>query len=136
MLAPDCLRAQSSSHPELQAALSRYCRKHDMATGLTCAGVVVADFNKRFLGRTYHSQLDSNTSVEAMTSAALVAARALHDLASGQVSTEELKASTLFLTAHFTSHLLQQNLCCFIFVLRCGQHQNVGGNCARNMHSC
>lgn len=79
----------------LQAALPRCRRLHELVTKFTYTGVVVADFNKRFLNSTYHSQLDTNSSVEAMTSAALVAARALHDLASGQGSTQELKANTL-----------------------------------------
>ena len=103
---PECLHAQSSSHPVLQAALPRCRRLHELVTGLTHAGVVVADFNKRFMDSTYHSQLDTNSSVEAVTSAALVAARALHDLASGEGATKELKASSVLGIAHFTSPLL------------------------------
>ena len=94
----------------LQAALPICRRLHELVTGFTHAGVVVADFNKRFLDSTYYSQLDTNSSVEAMTSAALVAARALHDLASGQGSTEELKASSVLVIAHLTSFHLHHAL--------------------------
>ena len=106
------LHAETSSHSELQAALPRCCKLHDVLIGLTCAGVVVADFNERFLDSTYHSQRDTNSSVEAVTSAALVAARALHDLASGEGFTEELKASAVFVIAHFTNAPLHDALYC------------------------
>ena len=94
----------------LQAALPRCRRLPELVTGFTHAGVVVAEFNKRFLDSTYHSELDTNSSVESMTSAALVAARALHNLASGQGSTQELKASSVLVIAHFTSFLLHHAL--------------------------
>jgi len=55
------------------------------------AGVVLADFNKHFLDSSYQSQQDVNISVESVTSAALVAARALHEIASNGKSTPELK---------------------------------------------
>ncbi len=58
-----------------------------------CAGLVLADFNKHFLGSMYQSQHDTNISAQAVTSAALVAARALHEIASGGSKASELKAS-------------------------------------------
>ena len=57
------------------------------------AGLVLADFNKHFLGSTYQSQQDRSISADAVTSAALVAARALHEIASGGKGASELKAS-------------------------------------------
>ena len=55
------------------------------------AGVVLADFNKYFLDSSYQSQQDVNISVESVTSAALVAARALHKIASDGKGAPELK---------------------------------------------
>lgn len=47
------------------------------------AGIVMADFDAHFRTPFFQSRLDANISVEAVTSAALVAARALHALAWG-----------------------------------------------------
>ena len=47
------------------------------------AGLVMADFDTAFRTPFYQGRLDANVSVEAVTSAALVAARALHALAWG-----------------------------------------------------
>jgi hypothetical protein len=55
------------------------------------SGVVLTDFEKHFLGGTYQGQQDVNISVEAVTSAALVAARALHQIASGGEGATEIK---------------------------------------------
>lgn len=57
------------------------------------AGLVLADFNKHFLGSTFQSEQDTHISADAVTSAALVAARALHEIASGGRGASELKAS-------------------------------------------
>ena len=130
MLALECLNAESSLCPELQARVSSLqpCQgaangmpPGDLAIGSPSAGVVVADFNKHFLDSTYHSQLDTNSSVDAVMSAALIAARALHDLASGPGSTKELKASVLFVIARFTNRLLHHILCCTFICLKVTQ---------------
>ncbi|CAL5224917.1 g7683 [Coccomyxa viridis] len=55
------------------------------------SGLVLTDFNKHFLGSTYQGQHDTNISAQAVTSAALVAARALHEIASGGRGASELK---------------------------------------------
>ena len=57
------------------------------------AGLVLADFNKHFLGSTFQSEQDTNISADAVTSAALVTARALHEIASGGREASQLKAS-------------------------------------------
>lgn len=45
------------------------------------AGLVMADFDGSFRNAFYQGRLDANLSIEAVTSAAIVAARALHALA-------------------------------------------------------
>ena len=52
---------------------------------------LLADFNKHFLDSSYQSQQDVNISVESVTSAALVAARALHEIALDGKGAPELK---------------------------------------------
>ena len=59
------------------------------------SGVVLADFNKHFLDGTYQSQQDVNISVEAVTSAALVTARALHKIASGSKGPTEIEVCSM-----------------------------------------
>lgn len=56
-----------------------------------CVGVVLADFDRHFMGATYQSERDANISMEVLTSAALVAARALHEIASGGKGAPQLK---------------------------------------------
>lgn len=55
------------------------------------AGAVLADFDSRFINPYYQSHLDTNVSSDALTSAAIVAARALHDLAYGGKDKPPLK---------------------------------------------
>ena len=47
------------------------------------AGVVLEEFDTHFINPFYHSRLDANISIEAVTSAAIVLARALHETAYG-----------------------------------------------------
>jgi nicastrin len=55
------------------------------------AGAVLEDFDARFSGGHYQSRLDADISTEALTSAALVAARALHEVALGNKDVPPLK---------------------------------------------
>ena len=96
----------------------------DLTVGCPSVGAVVTDFNKHFFDTTFHSQLDTNSSVEAVTSAALIAARALHDLASGTGVTKELKASTLYVVAHCTDCVVITCLCCTVVCLMMAQWQS------------
>ena len=84
----------SIGHAALRVAVFQ---AHQTQGMYICAGLVLADFNKHFLGSTYQSQYDTNISAQAVTSAALVAARALHEIASGGRGASELKASQFVL---------------------------------------
>lgn len=55
------------------------------------SGVVLGDFNTHFINPFYQSHLDANVSIDAVTSAAVVAARALHETAFGGSEVPPLK---------------------------------------------
>ena len=57
------------------------------------AGVVLEEFNTHFINPYYQSRLDANVSIEAVTSAAIVAARALHETAYGGSEVPPLKVT-------------------------------------------
>ncbi|CAL8470795.1 g10337 [Coccomyxa elongata] len=57
------------------------------------AGVVLEEFNTHFINPFYHSRLDINISIEAVTSAAIVLARALHETAYGGSEVPLLKVT-------------------------------------------
>ncbi len=65
------------------------------------AGVVLEEFNTHFINPFYHSRLDVNISIEAVTSAAIVLARALHETAYGGSEVPLLKV-----------HMLGSQNCC------------------------
>lgn len=67
------------------------------------AGVVLEEFNTHFINPFYQSRLDVNISIEAVTSAAIVLARALHETAYGGSEVPLLKVQKAWLT-----HLLTQ----------------------------
>jgi nicastrin len=55
------------------------------------SGVVLEEFNTHFINPFFQSRLDANISAEAVTSAAIVAARALHETAYGTSEVPPLK---------------------------------------------
>lgn len=55
------------------------------------SGVVLEEFNTHFISPFFQSRLDANISAEAVTSAAIVAARALHETAYGTSEVPPLK---------------------------------------------
>lgn len=59
------------------------------------AGVVLGDFNTHFTNPFYQHRLDANISINAVTAAAIVSARALHDVAYGSLPVPQLKVCFL-----------------------------------------
>jgi hypothetical protein len=98
------------------------------------AGLVMADFDSSFRNAFFQGRLDANLSVEAVTSAAIVAARALHALAWDDAHGLPLLQARLLSSLPMTCHVLGRHVqgaayCCRVHgrQMTCVNGMHAGG---------